>query len=448
MRRTLPEPFLRRMKAALGEDYERYLDAMEREPVKGVWLQSGRLSEARLLAQSELKLEPIPSVAGGYFCGAEKPGNHPLHAAGAYYVQDPSAMVPVAAAPLRSGMKCLDLCAAPGGKSAQIRDRIGAEGFLVSNEIMPARCRILAENLERIGAVNTLISNADARRIAAWYPSFFDFILVDAPCSGEGMFRKDPESVAAWNENLPAHCAERQKQLVVEAVKALAPEGYLLYSTCTFSEEENENVVRFLLETEPSMTLCRFPDWVTDITAPGIGMPECRRFYPFLSPGEGQFMALLRKTGERRKQTEYGFSDARQFIRPNEMDAAVSFLEETVSGYGSLPLCGYRDHLIAADFPVPEANVYAPGVNVGQVAKGRLIPHHAMFKAFGDSFFRKWELPPSDRLLDGYLSGAELPCGMEDGWGVVTTLGASVGGVKIVGGQAKNHYPKGLRKPL
>lgn len=444
MRVSLPEPFLNRMKRLLGNDFERYAESMDLSPEKAIWLQRERMGPEHLLARKELELERIPGMENGYRCFSEKPGNHPLHFAGAYYVQDPSAMLPVAASPLREGMNCLDLCASPGGKSAQIRDRIGKDGFLVSNEIMPARCKTLAGNLERIGAVNTLITNADAKRMSAWFPSFFDFVLVDAPCSGEGMFRKYPESVGEWNEKLPAYCAERQRSLLSEAVKMLAPEGFLLYSTCTFSQEEDEEIVRWALSEYPSLTLQPFPDWLNEMTCPGIDMPECRRVYPFMNLGEGQFMALLKKS-EGGKRGEPAFRDARGMIGRAEMDAAVSFLENTVEGFEHLPLCAYGGHLIAADFPVPGTNVYAPGVNVGLVQKGRLIPHHAMFKAYGKMFLNRLETDPDSPLLDAYLRGSEFPCALPDGWGAVSVLGVPVGGMKVVGGQAKNHYPKGLR---
>ena len=264
------------------------------------------------------------------------------------------------------------------------------------------------------------------------------------------MFRKYPESVSEWNEGLPSFCASRQKDLLSEAVKALSPGGYLMYSTCTFSEEENEFVIRDLMEREPGLELCALPGSVQSVTSPGIGMPEARRFYPFLAPGEGQFMALLRKAGEPGERL-VGFRDARSSVGRTEMDAAVSFLEDAVDGFRSLPLCGYGGKLVAADFPLPPCNVYAPGVTVGEISNRRLVPHHALFKVYGHRFFRKWELAvdaPEERLLEAYLSGAELDCPLADGWGVVTTLGCPVGGVKIAGGKAKNHYPKGLRKSV
>ena len=443
---SLPEAFLRRMRELLGDRFDLYRQAMCEEPVKAVSVQSGRLSPDRLGERKELALRPIPYLAEGFYCDAEKPGNHPLHAAGAFYVQDPSAMLPVAAAPLRPGMKCLDLCASPGGKSAQIRNRIGADGFLLSNEIMPARCKTLAGNLERIGAVRTVVSNADARRIAGWYPAYFDFVLVDAPCSGEGMFRKNPETVSEWNEKLPAYCAERQKMLLSEAVQTVAPGGFLLYSTCTFSTEENEEVVRYLLNADPSLRLQPFPDWVRSVTEPGIGMPECRRFYPFCAPGEGQFMALFQKADEGKRSELPALRDARSWIGRAEMDAALSFLDGTLEGCRALALCRYGDRLVVSDDPIPDRNVYAAGVTVGEVSKGRLIPHHALFTSYGAHCFRKWELDPEDPLAEAYLSGRELPCPLEDGWGVVTILGVPVGGIKVVGHIAKNHYPKGLRK--
>lgn len=440
----LPKIFAERMRGMLGEQFADFLRSYEKEPTRALLRNSSVIGETDLIENCDFPVEKIAFLDNGYSFDTEKPGNHPLHHAGAYYVQDPSAMITVSAAPLKEGMKCLDLCASPGGKTVQIAMRIGEKGLLVSNEIAPNRCKLLSGNVERLGFSNVLVSNADAKRIAQWYPSYFDFVLVDAPCSGEGMFRKYPESVSEWNEGTPAFCARRQYGIVSEALKTLAPGGYLLYSTCTFSKEENEDLVEKILEENPDLSLQDVPEQVIKVTSPGIGMEKARRFYPHVAEGEGQFLALLRKA-DNTGIGEPAFSDGRGFIGSAEFAALEDFMGKTLSEYKDIPLCKYGKQIVAFDYPIPEENIYAAGVSIGTIEKGRLIPHHYLFKAYGKRFMRKLELSPASQEMKKYLSGAEIPCELADGWAVVTTCGIPVGGIKVVDGIAKNHYPKGLR---
>lgn len=434
----LPVSFAARMQALLGEAYPAFLAEYEKEATRALFVPS--LSPSAF----DFPLAPIPHLPGGYIFELEKPGNHPLHHAGAFYVQDPSAMATVSAAPLREGMKCLDLCASPGGKSVQIASRIGKDGFLVSNEINPSRCKILCGNIERMGFPNVQVTNADPRRIALWYPRFFDLTVVDAPCSGEGMFRKYENAADEWSEGSPAFCAVRQTEILRYAAETVASGGYLLYSTCTFSVEENEGVVRAFLEECPDFSLCELPHRLQDVSAPGVDMPFARRFYPHLSPGEGQFVALMKRDGEL-LCGQPAFADARQQIPVQELNVLRDFLEEALQKGGDLTLCAYGKYLVAAEHSVPKENVFSAGIALGTVEKRRLIPHHQLFKCLGGRFYRRIELTLDDVRLKQYLSGAEIETELPDGWAAVTVCGHTLGGAKISHGVAKNHYPKGLR---
>ena len=431
----------------LGAEFEAFRATYEAEPVKALFLNRKAIGREAFLANCGFETSALAQIDGGFLFAPDKLGNHPLHHAGAFYLQDPSAMATVTAASgflAEKGVKALDLCASPGGKSAQIASLLGEGGFLVSNEIMPARCKVLAGNLERMGFPDVLVTNADAKRIAAWYPAYFDFVLADVPCSGEGMFRKYPESVAEWGENTPAFCAERQREILKYAVQTVAPGGVLLYSTCTFSYEENEGNVAWLLENYPEFELLPVPERLQSVSAPGIGMPDARRMYPHLCPGEGQFFALLRKNGAK-INAEPCFEDGRRYLNANELAAVEAFFGSALERKGDLNLCKLGDRVAAVPFPVPDRNVFAAGVTVGTVEKGRLVPHHQLFKALGRRFLRQIELAPGDPRLLSYLSGAEIPADTENGWAVVTTLGVPLGGAKVTAGTAKNHYPKGLR---
>ncbi len=447
----LPTEFRQKMEALLGTDYPCFLASYGRPAERALFVPDGRISAETFEQLCPFPVERIPYLRGGYRFDCPSPGNQPLHHAGAFYVQDPSAMSAVSAAPLKSGMKCLDLCASPGGKSVQLASGIGCRdggtGFLVSNEIQPARCKVLCGNLERMGFANLLVTNADAGRIALWYPSFFDLVLVDAPCSGEGMFRKEPAAVAAWSPSSPSYCAKRQSVLLSEAAKTVSPGGYLLYSTCTFAPEENEGVVLAFLASHPSFSLCDVPETLRAVTSPGISLPSARRWYPHVAPGEGQFFALLRRE-EGGAPSVPLFPDARLPLSAEEAYAVQAFLADTLLSHADLSLCalGRSRRIAVSPFPVPPENVFAAGVTLGTVEKGRVVPHHQFFKAFAARFTRQITLSPGDPRVDAYLSGAEIPCRVPDsGWAVVTFCGLPLGGAKVTDGIAKNHYPKGLR---
>ena len=306
----LPEAFENRMKTLLGDGYTAFADALcHEDPVKGLRVNTKKVSVDTFTQIAPFHLEPIPYVEGGFIVSEDAgAGKHPYHHAGAYYMQDPGAMSTVAAIPAdfwkNRNLKILDLCAAPGGKTTQLAALSWERGGMVlANEYVSARSRILAGNVERMGLDNVLVTNLDSKYIGEWYPGVFDLAVVDAPCSGEGMYRKNDLAISEWSPENVTMCAERQKEIVDNAVKTVAPGGYLLYSTCTYSTEENEEIVAYLLDRYSDFRVVPCAASVIPHTADGIDVthgryPElslCRRFYPHISQGEGQFLALLKR---------------------------------------------------------------------------------------------------------------------------------------------------------
>lgn len=448
----LPKAFLSRMHSLLGTDYPAFLQSMEEAPVRGL-----RVNPLKAFSTpADIETKPLPFFGGGYIFSADFIGHHPLHHAGAFYVQDPSAISTVAAAGhvLRRGMRILDLCAAPGGKSTQLAGVLQGTGMLVANEISKERCRILRQNIERMGVKNAVVTSFDSEKIAGYYPDFFDFVLVDAPCSGEGMFRKYPEAVQEWSEENVAMCARRQKKILSDAAGTVAGGGYLLYSTCTFSIEENEQVIHWFLSEHPEFTLLPVSSNVSAVTSDGISvggrdLSAARRFYPHLFPGEGQFMCLMQRSAGLRGEAQF-----RNVLRPlskEEEKVVTAFFADT---FGDTPqeLAVLRDDvvLLCDGMDGCPDGAFCCGVPVGNVVKGRLVPHHHLFSAYGGDFRRKVDLPVGNPLCRAYLRGEGFSWESDtgNGWCAVHIDGVPCGGGKIVDGYVKNHYPKGLRETL
>ncbi len=467
----LPEAFLLRMKRLLSsEEYCAYLTAAEAPPVRALRVNTLAISREGLLHASPFPLRAVDFLSDGFLFDSDRPGAHPLHHAGAYYVQDPSAQATLAALPdLPPTAKVLDLCAAPGGKSTAVAARLAGEGILVANELSPARAKVLVGNLERCGVVNAIVLNTDAREVAALYRDLFDLVLLDAPCSGEGMLRKYTVAVEEWSEENVRMCARRQRELLLAAADAVAPGGCLLYSTCTFSPEENEYAVAEFLALRPDFSIEEVPASLVAATRAGISLAELRsrgffplgelptsalplertrRFYPHVAPGEGQYIARLRRAAGG-VSPAFGYRDAAAEPPPAIRRIALDFLRETVEGLPSCRLSfdGNRLLLLPCGFPLPPRRVFSAGVLLGEVRKDRLLPHHHFFSAYGKCFKRTLALSSDDPAVYKYLRGEELPTSLPDGWGCVLIDGIPTGGIKVSGGRAKNHYPKGLRLP-
>ncbi len=448
--KNLPLEFTERMEKLLGSEYENFISAVNDTPVKGFRVNTDKISLEEFEKINVFGNEKIPYVENGFYLDFEKAGNHPFHHAGMIYIQEPGAMAPAECVLIENDWKILDMCAAPGGKSTQLKSKLGEKGLLVSNEIIPSRCKILTGNIERLGLKNCVTTCMDTSRLAKTFPETFDLVMVDAPCSGEGMFRKDDVAIEEWSVSNVLMCAERQAEILENAVKVLKDGGYIVYATCTFSLEENEMTVASFLERHPEFEIVPVKKEVEDNTSDGIFFDGCtcenirfaRRFYPHKSKGEGQFMAVLHNKNER-----YG----NKKILPKKQEKidkiVFDFLDSTLESYDKEMVTMYNGNPVyfTPDFEVKKGSAFSCGVTIGEIAKNYIKPHHQFFMAMGEKFRRKIELSPDSEEIKKYLRGEEIQADCENGWAVVTVNGCSVGGVKVSSGKAKNHYPKGLR---
>ena len=428
----LPEAFLTRIQQQLGHEYPAFLESLERpravalryNPLKGEapWLP---------FVGERVPWEPM----GYYYDPDARPGLHPFHEAGVYYLQEASAMAPVALLDPQSGEKVCDLCAAPGGKSTQIAGRMAGQGLLLCNEINPKRAKILSRNIERMGVCNALVTNEHPQKLADTLPGFFDRVLIDAPCSGEGMFRKEEAAVTDWSPETVLMCANRQKEILDSGAQLVRPGGRLVYSTCTFAPSENEHAIaEFLLRhTEFSPEAVSAP-WFTPA---GQGQ---FRLWPHKLLGEGHFVAVLQKQGEE---------------APNETGECgerlpklwTDFAEEMdiVLPVGKAVTFGTSLYWTPAELPsLKGLKVLRPGLELGELKKDRFEPAHALALWLADCR-RVENLRVNDGRIDEYLSGNVIPS-HEKGWCLVTVDSYSIGWAKGDGVQLKNHYPKGLRR--
>ncbi len=446
---NLPIEYKERMKRLLKNDYPLYEMALQEPPVKAFRVNTDKISVEDFLKITPFEIEKIPYVENGFYTTADKIGNHPYHHAGLIYVQEPGAMAPAECLDFAPDSRVLDMCAAPGGKSSQLKNKLGESGVLVSNEIVSSRCKILTGNIERLGLKNTVVTCLDTKKLAQIFPHTFDVIMVDAPCSGEGMFRKEAVAVSEWSEENVKMCAERQMEILENAAQCLAPNGHIIYATCTFSLDENEMVVDAFLKKHSDFELVEVSERVKTHTQDAVRFEGCecenitaaRRFYPHKARGEGQFMALLhRKSG--------GCSAPRKTkSAPQKIDKMVfDFLDDALTSYDKekVRMVGDRAYF-AADIEILDKTAFCMGVTIGEVRKNYIQPHHQFFSAFGSKFKRKVSFSAIDEPLLRYLHGEEIVLNLPDGWAAVTVDGCALGGIKVSGGRAKNHYPKGLR---
>ncbi len=443
-----------RMKKLLGQDFEKYIATFERDRETALHLNRAKLSDTSQAALP-FECEKISYCDDGFYFKAEKPGNHPLHHAGMFYIQEPSAMSPVSCLEgrLPCGIKILDACASPGGKSSQAANFAPEDNIVVSNEIVPSRCKTLVGNIERLGLKNSLVLNADTEYLSKKFPREFALVICDAPCSGEGMLRKSEQAREEWSEENVALCAARQREILDNLAKCVDDGGYLLYSTCTFSTEENEENVAYFLEKHSDFTLCEPGEKFDGVTSPGIDeyckgfdSRKVRRFYPHISRGEGQFFALFRREGELIPSTDFYFPDSSRPLSKDEKKAVDEFLSKSVGkAYKNIRV--YRDNILILpeNMPVPDGHVFSCGVKLGECRSGRIVPHHQFFSAYGKDFKVKVNLSSDSSDIAKYLRGESFECDAPDGWAAVLCDGIPLGGAKIVGGFLKNHYPKGLR---
>ena len=435
--------YFERMKTVLGENYDRFLATVDQEPYRAIRVNTLKIQPEELLPLLPFAGERVPFADDGYYVDADKLGKHPLHHAGAFYVQEPSAMSAVTALDVQPGDRVLDLCAAPGGKSTQIASRLGGTGLLWANEIVRPRAHILLSNIERMGVKNAVVSNMTPEALCTRLEGFFDRVLVDAPCSGEGMFRKDKEAIYEWSVEHSHACAERQKAILDTAAAAVKPEGFMVYSTCTFSVDENEGTVAHFLREHPEFELVD--------TGCSFGVPtleKALRIYPF-NGGEGHFVAKFRK----KKGRAYNGMNY-TYIEPGREE--MQMIERFITDILRNP--SFR-HIIVIDeriLNLPNAellpdmegmNILRAGVKLGDFKKNRIEPHHNLATSLTPyEFKRRLIMSWDDALCAKYISGEEREIdNWINGWGAATVNGVTLGLGKAVDGHLKNKYPKGLR---
>ena len=449
-----PKDFTAREKALLGDRFEELYTYATAQPARGVTVNTLRCTPDWFAAHTDFAAEPSKFCRTAFTTAADfRPGRHPWHHAGLLYAQEPSASAPAALLDVRPGMWVADLCAAPGGKTSQLAAALQGQGLLLANEFVAARAEILRQNLERMGVTNAVITNEDTANLAKALPGQFDRVLVDAPCSGEGMFRKEAVAAAQHSDALVAHCAELGAEILENAAALLAPGGVLVYSTCTFAPAEDEAQIAAFLVRHPEFTLC-------DLSGCGFGRPGeenrapagfaagcCRRIWP-ADGGEGHFMAKLQKAADAEAPNPPKVKPPKAVKPPAEW---LEFAKAYFPALASRPLTGAGEWLL---LPAPgseglntaKLRVVRGGVLAGSVLKKRFQPAHALFMAYGADCTNREELTLADPRTAAWLRGEEIDAATaQNGWCAVLVDGFPLGGGKVSGGRIKNHYPKGLR---
>ena len=428
----LPQEFLERMQQQLGAEYPRFLEALERP--RAVALRYNPLKgdlPALPFVRENVPWEPM----GYYYDPDSRPGLHPYHEAGVYYLQEASAMAPVALLDPQPGERVCDLCAAPGGKTTQIAGRMAGEGFLLCNEINPKRAKILSRNVERMGVANALVTNEHPETLAKKYPGYFDRVLIDAPCSGEGMFRKEEAAVTDWSRETVEMCARRQAEILHSGARLVRPGGRLVYSTCTFAPEENELTVEAFLASHPEFE----PE---SVEAPWFtpGPNGSYRMWPHKLLGEGHFAAVLRRTEVEAEET--AAQTGTQLPK-----AWTQFAKELDITLPAGKAVQFGQSLFWAPEDMPDLRgirVLRPGLELGELKKDRFVPAHALALWLKTAAVTL-DLPGDSRQITAYMHGETIPA-TRRGWCLVTVDGYSIGWGKGDANVLKNHYPKGLRR--
>lgn len=459
----LPELFVQRERALLGPRFDAMFSYPGQGAVRGASVNALRCTPQQFAALADFPLEASPFCASAFVVPQPdwKPGRHPYHHAGAFYAQEPSASAPAALLDVHPGMRVADLCAAPGGKTSQLAAALAGHGVLLANEFVAARAEVLRQNLERMGVTNAIVTNEDTARLAAAYPGQFDRILVDAPCSGEGMFRKESVAVTQYDQPLLDRCAALGAEILENAAAMLAPGGILVYSTCTFAPGEDEGQIAAFLARHPEFTLC-------DLSDCGFGQPGeanrtgdyplqaeyCRRIWP-CDGGEGHFMAKLQKAADApavelpRGKNGKGKGGKTPRVDAKALQAWQSFAKELFPTLAGQPIAVVGDGFLLeppALLPAAKLHVLRAGVPAGRAAKGRFEPAHALFMAYGAQCTNCEELTLADPRTAAWLRGEEIEAQTaQNGWCAVLVDGFPLGGGKASGGRIKNHYPKALR---
>ncbi len=440
MAAELPELFIKNMKELLGGEYEAFWESGQSAGFRGLRVNTSKIEAEKFEEISPFPLKRVPWISNGFYLETHTQASaHPYYAAGLYYLQEPSAMTPAACLPVEEGDRVLDLCAAPGGKATELAARLKGTGLLVANDISSSRAKGLLKNLELFGAGNILVTSERPERLASYFTGFFDKILIDAPCSGEGMFRKDSSMVRDWTEHGPDWYASVQRELIEQAAGMLRPGGMLLYSTCTFSPQENEGTIAHLLKKDSSFRMCRLPDY----KGFSSGRPDCLSEEAKGLSGD-IFQQKAAKSFASKKNAAV-CPEWEQFAK----ELGISIPPESLRLYDgklySLPKDLWNRSIRGLRF-------LRTGLYLGEAAKKRFTPSQALAMALGKDTCNAWvDFPSSDSRVIRYLKGEspELtesdPASREAGWCLVCADGFSLGWGKLVNGQLRNKYYPGWR---
>lgn len=423
----LPEQFLESMKKMLGTEYQDYLNSMKEDTRTAFRVNTNKIAQEQFMDICPFQTEPVPWNEKGFYYNADEdmPSKHPYYYAGLYYIQEPSAMIPASLLPVEEGDRVLDLCAAPGGKATELAAKLHGTGLLVANDISVSRAMALAKNLQIAGTGNAVVTAETPQNLAAVLSGFFQKVLIDAPCSGEGMFRRDPGMVKSWLAHGPEYYASIQTEILESAYELLAPGGDMVYSTCTFSPLEDEGMIQSFLKKHPDMTICEVPrypgysegrpDWVPDGDP---ALKKCVRIFPHRAEGEGHFAVLLHKQGKagrayaesemwdkngidlrsnkKKQKTQDGIEEFFQMILP---EAGIEFKK----------LSRKKDIYVAETLAAGQMKglrIVAGGLIIGNDKNGRFEPSPQLALALrGEDYLQRIDLPAEDERVIRYLKG-------------------------------------------
>ena len=468
----LPQSFLDSMKEILGEDYEAFLAGFDGQRQYGLRVNTLKMNLEEFERIAPFHLKKVPWISNGYFYEAEDaPAKHPFYSAGLYYLQEPSAMTPASRLKVQPGERVLDLCAAPGGKATELGAALQGEGLLVANDINTARARALLRNLELFGISNSFVTNEPPHVLAERFPEFFHKIMVDAPCSGEGMFRKNPAVVDSWQEKGPEYFSKLQREIIVQAADMLLPGGMMFYSTCTFSPLENEKTITHLLKERPDMEVIPMEDYegFAEVLTSYRGevfdesCKLCRRIWPHKMSGEGHFMALLHKKSGTQQQVQQTVSQSSIWwekckgLNKEQKAAAEDFFSHVNIAYDGKRIDVRGDNLYYLPAPKYDGrglHFLRNGLFMGEFKKKRFEPSQPFALALhAQDFDQVLDFPADDERLSRYLRGETLDVSdliagekKRKGWQLVMVAGHPLGFGKLVNNNLKNKYPAGWRK--
>ena len=458
----LPEKFENKMKELLQDEYDKYLQCYDEPRYYGLRVNTNKISVEDFLKIAPWPLTPVPWIANGFYYDEDKiqPSKHPYYFAGLYYLQEPSAMTPASRIPVEPGERVLDVCAAPGGKATELGAKLKGEGVLIANDISNSRARGLLKNLELFGIGNMMVISEEPGKLVEYFPEYFDKILIDAPCSGEGMFRKDKKMVKAWEEHGPEFFSKLQRSIITQAAAMLKPGGMILYSTCTFDPLENEKTVEYLLETCPEFKICEMegyegfcegiPKYVEDHSEE---YRKTVRIFPHKMQGEGHYLALVKKGDDNteRKNEKPAKSKSGAKKLPEELEQFLKELAWDVDK-SRLDIREERVYYMPENLPMLKGvRFLRSGLLLGEVKKNRFEPSQALAMCLKkEEYPRILDLPVSDDRVIKYLKGEtldveDITSRKEKGWYLVCVDGYPLGFGKLANQTLKNKYLPGWR---